>query len=99
VVALKILILKLLKSNECTFEWAIEEKVFPPKFFRLWKIGPLNLVFAKQEMGKKYQIMLTFMNKNNPRSFDAHIRKLNMEVIHGFQFNGNDCYELALKTF
>lgn len=53
--------------------------------------------FAKQEMRKKYQIMLTFINRNNGRSLKAHIRKLNMVVIHEFQFNENEYYELALK--
>ncbi len=54
--------------------------------------------FAKQEMGKSYPIMLTFINKNNPRSFEAHTRKLNMKIINEFQFNNNEYYELALRT-
>jgi len=54
--------------------------------------------FAKQEMGKNYPIMLTFINKNNPRSFEAHTRKLKMEIINEFRFNDNEYYELALET-
>ena len=42
--------------------------------------------------------VITFINKNNPRSFEAHTRKLNMEIINEFQFNDNEYYELALET-
>lgn len=54
--------------------------------------------FSKNEMAKRYPIMVTFINKNNPRSHAAHTRKLGMEVIQEFKFNNNHYYELACPT-
>jgi hypothetical protein len=41
---------------------------------------------------------VTFINKLNERSFAAHTRKLNLEIIDEFQFNGNSFYTLAFLT-
>jgi hypothetical protein len=46
------------------------------------------------EMGKRYDYVITFINKMNPRSYAVHTRKLRFEVIGEFSFNGNDYYEL-----
>lgn len=54
--------------------------------------------FSKQEMAKRYPIMVTFINKNNPRSYEAHTRKLGMEVIQEFEYNNNHYYELVCPT-
>jgi len=54
--------------------------------------------FSKQEMAKRYPIMVTFINKNNPRSYAAHTRKLGMEVIQEFEYNNNHYYELVSPT-
>jgi len=51
--------------------------------------------FARQHMAKRYPILVTFINKINPRSFTAHTQKLELEVIHEFTFNNNHYYELA----
>jgi len=32
--------------------------------------------FAREGMSKKYPILVTFINKINPRSYEAHTRKL-----------------------
>lgn len=59
---------------------------------------PLLFDFARDIMSLKYKILVTFINKNNPRSFNAHTRKLNLEVINEFEFNNNNYYELAYET-
>ena len=60
----------------------------------------LSLLFdyAREEMNLKYPILVTFINKNNPRSFQAHTRKLGLEVINEFEFNNNYYYELVYDT-
>lgn len=54
--------------------------------------------FSLAEMSKRYPIMVTFINKTNSRSFEAHTRKTNLEVIKHFEFNNNHYYKLACKT-
>jgi len=53
--------------------------------------------FAREEMNKRYPILVTFINKINQRSFKAHSR-LGLEVIAEFSFNNNHYYELAYDT-
>jgi hypothetical protein len=54
--------------------------------------------FAKEEMSNRYPILITFVNKTNPRSYAAHTRKLGLDVIHEFEFNNNHYYEMACYT-
>jgi len=54
--------------------------------------------FSREIMSHKYPILVTFINKNNRRSFEAHHRKLGLEVIQEFSFNDNDYYELVYDT-
>ena len=54
--------------------------------------------FARAEMSKRYPILVTFINKINPRSYHAHTRKLGLEVIQEFEFNNNHYYELVYDT-
>jgi len=54
--------------------------------------------FAREVMSHKYPILVTFINKENPRSFAAHSRKLGLEVIQEFSFNGNEYYEMVYDT-
>lgn len=49
-------------------------------------------------MNQHYPIGITFINKINKRSFEAHTRKLNMQVIDEFTFNNNQYYGLAFMT-
>lgn len=53
--------------------------------------------FAREQMAKRYPILVTFINKINHRSFNAHTR-LGLEVITEFSFNGNHYYELVYDT-
>lgn len=54
--------------------------------------------FALASMAVRYPIMITFINKINPRSFEAHTRKVNLDVINSFEFNNNQYYKLACLT-
>lgn len=54
--------------------------------------------FARGQMAPRYPILVTFINKINPRSFAAHTRKLGLEVIDEFEFNNNQYYELVYDT-
>ena len=54
--------------------------------------------FSREEMSKKYPILVTFINKINPRSYEAHTRKLGLKVIKEFSFNNNNYYELVYDT-
>jgi len=54
--------------------------------------------FALESMSKRYPILVTFVNKINPRSYEAHKRKLGLEVIQEFSFNGNKYYEFVYDT-
>lgn len=54
--------------------------------------------FSISHMEKKYEYLVTFINKINHRSHEAHTKKLYLEVIHEFTFNNNNYYELACKT-
>ena len=54
--------------------------------------------FSREHMSKKYPILVTFINKINPRSYEAHVRKLGLSVIQEFEFNNNSYYELVYDT-
>lgn len=54
--------------------------------------------FARREMAKRYPVLVTFVNQINPRSYAAHTRKLGMEVIQEFDYNGNRYWELVYDT-
>ena len=50
------------------------------------------------EMNQQYSIGITFINKINKRSFEAHTKKLKIKVIDHFEFNENHYYGLAFLT-
>ena len=54
--------------------------------------------FALKEMSARYPFMVTFINKINLRSYQAHTRKVNLDVISEFDFNNNHYFKLACKT-
>lgn len=62
--------------------------------------GVLNdlFQFSARQMGKRYPILITFINHLNPRSFAAHTKKVGLDVIKDFTFNGNNYYELGYET-
>jgi hypothetical protein len=54
--------------------------------------------FSREHMSKKYPILVTFINKINSRSYEAHVRKLGLSIIQEFEFNNNSYYELVYDT-
>ena len=54
--------------------------------------------FSLSYMTKRYPILVTFVNKINPRSYEAHKRKLGLTVIQEFAFNGNEYWEFVYDT-
>lgn len=61
--------------------------------------GLLNQIFEEMrlEFCKKYPISITFINKINEISTNAHTKKLGWEIIDEFQFNNNIYIGLALN--
>lgn len=53
-------------------------------------------------MKDRYPVLVTYVDKSNQRSFQAHSRKLGMQVVKEFEFHGNQlyvlCYDTAKKT-
>ena len=68
------------------------------KEYRGSKVFENIFEFARKNMSKKYPILVTFINKINTRSYEAHVRKLGLEVITEFEFNNNNFYELVYDT-
>ena len=59
----------------------------------------LNLFeFSRSQMQPRFPILITFINHINPRSYEAHTRKLGLDVIKSFTFNNNQYYELGYDT-
>lgn len=54
--------------------------------------------FSLAHMAKRYPILVTFVNQINPRSYQAHKRKLELGVIQEFEFNGNRYWEFVCET-
>ena len=54
--------------------------------------------FALESMSKRYEILVTFVNKINQRSYEAHKRKLGLDVIQEFEYNNNKYYEMVFDT-
>ena len=54
--------------------------------------------FARAEMAKRYDVLVTFINQTNTRSYAAHTRKTCLEVLKPFEFNNNQYYELVCLT-
>lgn len=65
------------------------------KDYRGTDVLPNLFEFSRLQMKDRYPILITFINKINPRSYDAHTRKLGLDVIKEFQFNNNNYYELG----
>jgi hypothetical protein len=55
-------------------------------------------IFSLGHMAKHYPILVTFVNKINPRSYEAHKRKLGLTVIQEFEFNSNEYWQFVYDT-
>ncbi len=54
--------------------------------------------FSRLQMKDRFPVLVTFINRINPRSFEAHTRKLGLEVLRTFEFNQNQYDELGYDT-
>ena len=54
--------------------------------------------FSLEKMSHKFEFLVTFVNKINPRSYQAHKRKLKLEVVKEFEFNNNQYFEFVCNT-
>jgi hypothetical protein len=61
-------------------------------------IFPQLFDLMRHSFSSKFPIGVTFINKLNQRSFAAHTRKLDLEIIDEFEFNRNSFYTLAFST-
>jgi hypothetical protein len=62
------------------------------------EVFPQLFDFMRSNFELKFPIGVTFINKLNQRSFAAHTRKLDLEIIDEFEFNGSSFYTLAFST-
>jgi hypothetical protein len=62
------------------------------------QVFPELFNLMRSSFAPKFPIGVTFINKINERSFAAHTRKLNLDIIDEFEFNGNSFYTLAFLT-
>jgi hypothetical protein len=59
---------------------------------------PLLFETMRVSFASRFPMGVTFINKQNPRSLAAHTRKLNLEIIDDFEFNGSSFHGLAFST-
>ena len=68
------------------------------KKYRGTDVLPSLFEFSRSQMQPRFPILITFINHINPRSYEAHTRKLGLDVIESFTFNNNHYYELGYDT-
>ncbi|HXU94786.1 MAG TPA: hypothetical protein VFP33_14130 [Gallionella sp.] len=52
----------------------------------------------RRSFSSRYPIGVTFINRLNQRSYNAHTRKLGIQVVDQFEFGGRPYYGLAFDT-
>ena len=62
------------------------------------EVLPTIFEFALKHMAKRFPILVTFVNQVNPRSYEAHRRKLGLDIIQEFNYNGNRYWEMGCRT-
>ena len=65
------------------------------KQYRGTYVLPNLFEFSRLQMKDRYQVLLTFINQINRRSYRAHVDKLGLDVIKTFDFNNNHYFELG----
>lgn len=68
------------------------------KAFRGTEVLKKLFDFSRSQFQIRYPILITFINKINTRSYEAHTRKLGLDVIKSFIFNENNYYALGYDT-
>lgn len=59
---------------------------------------PLLFEEMRREFTSRFPTGITFINRLNERSYQAHTRKLGMTVIDAFEFSGRSYYMLSFDT-
>lgn len=54
--------------------------------------------FSLKTMKPRFKYLLTFVNQINPRSFNAHTRKVGLDIVKEFEYNNNKYWELGTTT-
>lgn len=68
------------------------------KDYRGTEVLPKIFDFSRIQMKNRYPILITFINHINTRSYNAHTKKIGLDVIKSFVFNNNNYYELGYDT-
>jgi hypothetical protein len=68
------------------------------KAFRGTEVLKKIFDLLRAQFHKRYPILITFINHINTRSYEAHVRKLGLDVIKSFTFNENSYYALGYDT-
>lgn len=72
------------------------------KDYRGTEVLPNLFECSRLLMKDRYPILVTYVDKTNQRSFKAHSRKLDLDVVKQFEFHGNKlfvlCYDTSKKT-
>ena len=66
--------------------------------FRGTGLFPSLFEKMRREFSAQFPVGITFINRLNQRSFEAHTRKLGLEVIDEFEFGDKSYYGLAFDT-
>lgn len=59
---------------------------------------PMLFEEMRRELALRFPLGITFINRLNERSFNAHTRKLGMTVVDHFEFSGRNYYMLSFDT-
>ena len=59
---------------------------------------PVLFEEMRRELRARFPVAVTFINRVNERSYNAHTRKLGMTVIDTFEFSGKNYYMLSFDT-
>lgn len=68
------------------------------KDYRGTKVLPKLFEFSRLQMKDKFPILITYIDQKNIRSYQAHSRKLGLDVVKEFEFHGNKLYVLCYDT-
>ena len=72
------------------------------KDYRGTEVLPNLFEASRLLMKDRYPFLVTYVNQTNQRSFQAHSRKLGIDVVKEFEFHGNKlfvlCYDTSKKT-
>ncbi len=61
-------------------------------------IFPILFEEMRSEFASRFPIGITFINRLNERSYNAHVRKLGLREIDAFEFSGRSYYMLSFDT-